>query len=236
MEIQEENNKTNQNQHQLSWAIPISVIIAGFLISGAILYSRTTSDSALKGQIEGNPPTNDIKVIEDDDPFLGEKNAKVTFIEFGDYQCFFCKKFWEDTLPQLKKEYIDTGKVKFMYRDFPLSSTNPAARVAAEAAECANDQGKYWEIHDKLFQEQDRINLDNVKKWAAEIGLDSQKLNQCLDSKKYKDEVEKDYNDGIKAGVTATPTIFINGKKVVGALPFATFKSLIEEELTRLSQ
>ena len=123
-----------------------------------------------------------------------------------------------------------------MYRDFPLSNLYSAARVAAEATECANDQGKYWEIHDKLFQEQEKINLDDVKKWAAEIGLDSQKFNECLDSRKYKDEVEKDYNDGIKAGVTGTPTIFINGKKVVGALPFATFKSLIEEELTRLSQ
>jgi len=235
-ENNKEGNKTKlfgKDQYK-NLAIPISIVIAGLLISGAVLYSRILPGFNLAGQIQKNSQATDIvEVNEDDDPFLGSENAKITIIEFSDYQCPFCRRFWTDSLPQLKEEYINTGKVKFVYRDFPLSSIHPAAQAGAEAAECAKDQGKYWEMHDKLFQEQSRLGSDDLKKWAAEIGLNGQEFNQCFDSRKYKSEVEKDHSDGVKAGVTGTPTFFINGRKVVGAVQYQTLKSIIEEELNK---
>lgn len=229
--------------------LPISILIAGVLISGTIIYtgnsSRSVGGSKNSGQVAAignNPPSGPINVSADDDPYLGDKNAPVTFIEFSDFQCPFCRKFWKDTLPQIKKEYIDTGKVKFVYRDFPLSFHQGAA-PAAEGAECAEEQGKFWELHDTIFEEQEKqgsgtiqFTADDVKKWAAKIGLNTSKFNQCLDSGKYKAEVEKDIADGTTAGATGTPALFINGRLVVGAQPFAAFKVVIDEELKKLNK
>ena len=160
-------------------------------------------------------------------------------IEFSDYQCPFCRSFWRDSLTQLKKEYIDTGKVKFVYRDYPLSF-HPMAQPFAEASECADDQGKYWQMHDKIFSEQEKkgqgtitLTFDDLKLWASQIGLDKNKFNKCLDSGKYKAEVQKDFDDGSKAGVSGTPSFFINGRLLVGAQPFSAFKAIIDEELKK---
>ncbi len=177
-------------------------------------------------------PTETGEVSPDDDPFLGEDNAPVTIIEFSDYQCPFCKKFYDETEKQLIKDYVETGKVKFVYRDFPLDSIHPLARKAAEAAECADEQGKFWEYHDKLFETQ-KLDEASLKQHAKDLGLDTEQFNSCLDSGKYKDEVQKDLDDGIKAGVTGTPTFFINGKKVVGAQPYSVIKQIIDDELSK---
>jgi protein-disulfide isomerase len=175
----------------------------------------------------------------DDDPQLGDRNARVTIIEFGDYQCPFCRAFWRETLPRIKKEYIDTGKARLVYRDF-AQDVHPEALVTAMAAECADDQGKFWEFHDKVFREQDRRGRDvvryrvtDVKRWAVDIGLQAAAFNECLDSERYKAEVKKDYTDGADIGMTGTPVFFINGRALVGAHPFASFQKVIEEELRR---
>ena len=222
--------------------LPISILIAAVLISGALIYTRNSSTSKnLGGAAIGKNlgPNPKIDVSADDDPFIGNENAKVTMIEFSDFECPFCRKFWKETLPQIKKEYIDTGKVKFVYRDFPLDF-HPGAKPAAEGAECAEDQGKFWELHDKIFREQDKqgqgtiqFGKTDVVKWAGQIGLNMAQFNQCLDSEKYNSEVEKDFADGNAAGVSGTPTIFINGRTIIGAQPFEVFRTLIEEELKR---
>lgn len=224
--------------------LPVSILIAAVLISGTLIYTGNSSKSVAGNNNQlaaagNNQPSGPVDVSADDDPVLGNKNAKVTMIEFSDFQCPFCRKFMTDTLPQIKKEYIDTGKVKLVYRDYPLSF-HPGAAPAAEGAECADDQGKFWEMHDAIFNEQEKqgsgtiqFGVADVKKWAAQIGLDSAKFNQCLDSGKYKAEVEKDIADGTAAGVTGTPAIFINGRLVVGAQPFAAFKVVIDEELKK---
>jgi protein-disulfide isomerase len=181
------------------------------------------------------------KVISvDDDPVLGDASAKVTIIEFGDYQCPLCRLFWREIEPRLKKEYIDAGKVKFVFRDFPIQQIHPEATIAAMAAQCAADQGKYWEYHDKIFRQQDRGSDDvvrfkvaDLKKWATEIRLDSAAFNECVDSARYKDEVAKDYADGVAVGIQGTPMFFINGRVVAGAQPFPVFKKVIDEELKR---
>ena len=176
----------------------------------------------------------------DDDPMLGSADAKVLMIEFGDYQCPSCRMFWKDIEPRLKKEYIDTGKVKLVFRDFPLTSIHPEAVLAAEAVNCARDQNKYWEFHDKVFREQynkgdDVIRLKpaDLKKWAKDLKLDQASFDQCLDSEKYKDEIVKDKMDGEAAGVQGTPTFFINGHVVGGAQQYPEYKKLIDQLLAQ---
>ena len=176
----------------------------------------------------------------DDDPQLGQATAKVTIIEFGDYQCPLCRAFWRETLPRIKKDYVDTGRVRIVFRDFPIQDVHPEAMVTAMAAECAEDQGKYFEFHDKVFREQDRRGRDivryrvaDVKRWGADVGLDAAAFNECVDSERHKAEVEKDHTDGADVGMNGTPVFFINGRALVGAHPFATFQKIIEEELKK---
>jgi len=176
----------------------------------------------------------------DDDPQLGASNAKVTIIEFGDYQCPSCRAFWRDTLPRIKKDYVDTGKVRIVFRDFPITEIHPEATVAAIAADCAGDHGKYFEFHDKVFREQDRRGRDivrfkaaDLKRWAADIGIAAAAFNECVDTERHKAEVEKDHKDGADVGINGTPVFFINGRLIAGAHPFATFQKVIEEELKK---
>lgn len=177
-------------------------------------------------------PAEKIEVSADDDPFLGDENAPITIIEFSDFQCPYCGKFDEDTLPELKEKYIDTGKIKFIYRDYPLEF-HQYAQKAAEASECAHEQDKYWEYHDILFKNQNDLTVDDLKKYAADLKLDTNKFNECLDSSKYKEEVEKDFNDGQSYGVSGTPAFFVNGILISGAQPFSAFEEIIEQELNK---
>jgi protein-disulfide isomerase len=182
-------------------------------------------------------PTNNqdiqkLNVDDDGDPSIGSKDAKVTIIEFSDFQCPFCERFFSQTYPQIKSAYIDTGKVRFVYRDFPLSF-HAMAQKSAEAGECANEQGKFWEYHDKIFQNQQSLSIDNLKSWAKQLGLDTTKFNTCLDTDKYKTEVQNDLSDGISLGVSGTPAFFINGKPLIGAQPFAAFQQIIDVELAK---
>src|SRR3989344_815406 len=123
-------------------------------------------------------PTGPVDVSLDDDPMLGQKDAPVTIVEFSDYQCPFCGRFYSQTLPQIKSKYIDTGKVRLVFRDFPLSF-HPEALPAAVAANCAGTQGKYYEYHNKVFENQAVLSTANYKKWAQELGLDTAKWETC---------------------------------------------------------
>ena len=182
------------------------------------------------------PPDSDsVDVSEDDDAVLGDKDAPITIIEFSDYECPFCARFYLNTLPQLKREYIDTGKVKLIYRDFPLGF-HQNAQKAAEATEIAEELGggeKFWEMHDKIFENQQAITIEDLVRYAEEIGLNKEKFKELLDTNKYENEVLEDFQDGQKAGVQGTPTFFINGQVLVGAQPFEAFQEIIEQELSK---
>ena len=176
----------------------------------------------------------------DDDPVLGDAGAKVTIIEFGDYQCPSCRAFWREVEPRLKKDYVDTGKVKLVFRDFPIVQIHPEAMLAAMAVDCAGEQSKYRQYHDKVFREQYnkgddlvRFKVDDLKKWGKDIGLDVAAFNACVDSNRYKDEVAKDKADGDSVGIQGTPTFFINGRVVGGAQPYPVFRKIIDEELKK---
>ncbi|MBU0461298.1 MAG: DsbA family protein [Nanoarchaeota archaeon] len=183
------------------------------------------------------PLTNDItgsservEVSIDDDAVLGDESAPVTIVEFSDYQCPLCGSFAISTFKQIKQEYIDTGKVKFVFRDYPLPY-HSFAQKAAEASECAHEQGKFWEYNEKLFANQNSLANDKFTTFAAELGLDVMQFTDCLNSGKYYEETQNDFADGTALRIQGTPTFFINGIPVSGAMPFNSFKKIIDSEL-----
>ena len=207
----------------------------GVTLNNAVGNTGTTGqDQALAPQ----QPTGPVDVAVGQLPPLGDENAPITLVEFSDFECPFCEAFYTDALPQIKKEYIDTGKAKLYYRHFPLTSIHPNAQIAAEASECANDQGQFWAYHDLLFGNQqewaaltgDAVNSKLVE-YATSLGIDSGSFQECLTSGKFADNVNKDLNEGAQAGVDGTPATFINGYLVVGAVPFEDFKAQIEAQL-----
>ncbi|HLD85082.1 MAG TPA: DsbA family protein [archaeon] len=180
-----------------------------------------------------------IQVSADDDPVEGQANAKVTIIEFSDFQCPFCERFYTQTLQSIRKDYVDTGKVKVVFRDFPLGF-HPNAQKAAEASECADEQGKFWQMHDKLFETQSAwSNLDataaaaKFSEYAVAAGASKAQFESCLSSGKYASEVQKDISDGSSYGVSGTPSFFVNGVKLVGAQPYSAFKTAIDAALAK---
>ena len=179
-------------------------------------------------------------------PFLGEKNAKVTLVEFSDFQCPFCKRSFQQTFPQIVSEYVKTGKVKYVFRDFPLENIHPLAFKAAEAARCGGEQGKYWEMHEMLFENQTALAVDKLVEYAKTVGLDGGKFKECLDSGKQAEKVRGDQADGRKVGISGTPGFFVGltqpnastikaVKMISGAKPFAQFKDAIDNLLATAS-
>ncbi len=197
-----------------------------YLISESIPLSGDIANAA------GDKSKDRIEVEIGNSPVKGNTNAKVVIIEFSDYECPFCGRFFADTLPELKKNYIDTGKARLVYKDFPLSF-HPNAQKAAESARCAGEQGKYWEMHDKLFENQQNLGEDNYRKWAKEIGLNTEKFNECMSTEKYAQSVKGEQSYGGQLGISGTPAFFINGRELVGAQPYSAFKKIIEEELAK---
>ena len=187
-----------------------------------------------------------ISISLDDDPVKGNPDAPITIVEFSDFQCPFCAKFHSTTLPQLEANYIDSGKVKFVYRDFPIQDIHPNAVAAALASECADEQGMFWEYHDLVFENQKKWQglsgnamVDTFEQYALELGLNTSDFNTCFESGKYVDEVKKDLQDGVSYGVTGTPGFFIGNDelgyvKIIGAQPYSVFERLIEAQIARL--
>lgn len=165
-------------------------------------------------------------------PSRGPASAPVTIVEFSDFQCPFCAQA-VPILRQVSDAYGD--RVRIVYRDFPLDSVHPLARKAAEAARCADEQGKFWDYHDKLFASQPALEIDGLKKYAQEIGLDGSAFAACLSSSKFKNAVDKDVQEGQKAGVDGTPTFFVNGRPFVGVPSFDTIRGVIDEELQQVA-
>jgi protein-disulfide isomerase len=135
------------------------------------------------------------------------------------------------TLKQLRSKYGD--KVRVVWKDFPLTQIHPQAFLAAQAGNCAREQGKFWEYHDKLFGNQSALQVDALKRYAADVGLDTAKFNQCLDTSKYEARVQDALGNGGRLGISSTPTVFVNGRMISGAQPIEVFQSVIDDELTR---
>jgi protein-disulfide isomerase len=167
-------------------------------------------------------------------PAMGPANAAVTLVEFSDFQCPFCGRF-APTLKQIEQNFGD--RVRIVYRQYPIPNLHPNAMKAAEASLCANDQGKFWEMHDLMFQEQKQLAVRELKAKAGRLGLDQKKFDSCLDSGRYTEQVQEDMKAGSRVGVTGTPALFVNGVRVEGgAVPYETVAKAIEKELARAAR
>ena len=197
----------------------------------------------LENQLPTKQPSIPLKISTDNDPIIGNPDAPITIIEFSDFQCPFCARFHVETLPSIMNEYIDKGQVKLVFRDFPIQSIHPNALPASVASECANEQGKFKEMHDKLFENQkewSNQSLDNVMivftQYSLDIGLEEEKFDTCLKNGKYVEEIQKDLDDGRNYGITGTPGFFIGNDQIgfielKGAQPFENFKKVIDTQL-----
>lgn len=233
----------NNNYTQVFVAIvaAVSIFLNIFFISA---YFKNSGNKKIEpnqlAQIQqGNPRQNNSQVnspqsaqaiqgfsVTETDHIRGDFNASITLVEFSDFECPFCERHY----PTLKKILNDySGKVRLVYKHFPLSF-HPNGQKAAESSECADEQGKFWEYHDKLFESlaTSGYSLANFKQWAKDLGLNSGKFNECLDSGKYAQKVQADFREGTEKGVNGTPATFINGQLVSGALPYEIFKQAID--------
>jgi protein-disulfide isomerase len=169
-------------------------------------------------------------------PNKGSPDAPVTIVEFSDFQCSFCKKFWKETLPRIEEKYIRTGKVRFVYRH--LAILGPPSVQAAIAAECAHEQGQFWTYHDRLFASAGLFALSttNLKRYAEELRLDTSRSNTCLDTEQPREKVERETLVGRAIGMTGTPGFLINGGRLIGAQPYEVFEEIIEGMLKEIGR
>jgi len=197
----------------------------------------------LQNQLPTKQPQLPVKISADNDPIIGNPDAPITIIEFSDFQCPFCARFHSQTLPLILDEYIEQGKVKLVFRDFPIQSIHPNALPASIAAECANEQGKFKEMHDMLFDNQNEWNkqdtvdaLSSFSQYATNIQLEQETFDSCLTNGKYIEEIKKDLDDGRDYGVSGTPRFFVGNDQIgyvelKGAQPFESFKKIIDAQL-----
>lgn len=173
------------------------------------------------------------------DPFMGSPDAPLVIVEFSDFECPFCGRFFRNTLPRIKKDYIDSGKLKYVFKDFPLAFHKKAPK-AAEASHCAGEENKYWEMHDLIFENQRQMDLPYLISYAEKLGLNVQNFEKCLEESRYAEGIKKDIAAGKSNGVTGTPSFIlgiqnkqgeVEGKTIRGAQPYATFKTAIDSML-----
>lgn len=234
-----------KNQALIFWIAGLLFAFAMGLGAGYFIWAQPlkaelaqAKDAAAKAEESAQQAQNDpyqqqevkrYDVPIDDDTILGKDSAKITIIEFSDYQCPFCRQWHIEVMPQLIAKYGD--QIRWVYRDFPLYSLHPSAESAAIAANCAGEQKRYWDFSDQLFLNQDSLNTQTYEKIAQGLKLNLPSFKQCIAEERYKDEVTADYNFASELGVRSTPTFFINGLAVVGAQSFEVFEQIIDMEL-----
>ncbi len=201
--------------------IPLAFFLG--LGGGYLLWGNTQPSTAAGA----NPPKR-VTVSTDGYPSIGPSNAPVTIVEFSDYQCPYCQVWYQQVYQQLMASY--PNKLRFVYRDLPLPM-HPEAIPAAEAADCAGEQGAYWKYHDALFDQQYGLNRTAYEHYATDLGLDIKSFTACLDSNRYLSKIQANANDAASVGLNSTPSFVINGRILIGALPLSDFKTVVDEEL-----
>lgn len=210
----------------------IGVILALVIALPLFIWAIVTQNfNPLKKAASGEPSPVNVNIA--GAPFLGPTDAPITLVEFADFQCPFCKQFFTDTLTPLMNAY--PNQIKFVFKNFPLSS-HPMAEPAAEAAMCAFEQNKFWEMYNLLYTaDQSTFSVSLFKTYAQSLGLNTTQFDTCLDSSKYSSTIQSDVNDGTSYGVTGTPTFFINGFILAGNQPIDTFKTMIDSQLAQIT-
>lgn len=206
------------------------MIRSGTLDASALNFTQSYSISAALASQPVQDGTFDVATA--DDPSLGRADAPVTIVEFADFGCPYSRES-SFVVRELAAKYPES--VRFVYRDFPIAELHPIAQKAAEAAQCAQDQGMFWEYHDKLYQNQNDVSEDRLVEFATELNMNTFQFESCLSSGRYVDEVIADYQAGVEAGVRGTPTFFINGNRIAGAIPKEILDALIQSIVSRES-
>ncbi len=209
----------------LAVLLVISIITGGFGGGSGIAAPTGNGGSAPTGNAGA-----DTEFYAADDPMKGDPDAPVTIVEFSDFECPFCGRFYSQTYGLIEQNYINTGKANIVFRDFPLSF-HQQATPAALAAECADDQGKFWEYHDLIFENQGALSDASYTAWAQQLGLDMNEFDSCYTSRKHLAEVQEDFQEGGALGITGTPGFFVNGRLISGAQPYSVFEAAIEAAL-----
>lgn len=211
----------------LAVAFGAGISVGKFLLDSSSTPQAAPASATTEGSATQSPALVNVDIT--GRPFLGPEDAEVTIAEFTDYQCPFCARHFRETMPQLLDQY--EGKIKYVVFNFPIASIHPDATKAAEAAECAHAQGKFWEYHDLLFENQQALGIANLKSYALDAGLETSSFEACLDSGSQEEQVLKDFRAGRSYGVNGTPTFFLNGRAVVGFQPFSGFAALVQAAL-----
>lgn len=212
-----------------SYAFILGIIaVAVILVVVFVIYGPESGRSAQVPQAEPGAISLDKSI--------GLEDAPVVVVEYGDFQCPFCKQFVTTVSPQIKQDFVDTGQVRFVFRH--LAFIGPESLRAAEAAECANAQGRFWDYHDKLFAEQAAENSgafsqDNLKRFAIEIGLDTGQFDQCLDSREYRTKVQQEILEADRLQVRSTPSLFVNGQYIENGSNYQTLSAAIQAALAQ---
>jgi len=214
------------DNHRDSWGESVSTFIAFAVGVLLVLLSYALSIGASKSL-----SVKETLAALGKGPTLGSASAPVTLVEFSDFQCSFCKKFWADTLPKLTASYVQQGQVQIIYRHFAI--LGKFSEQAAMAADCAGEQGKFWQYHDQLFANQGGFAFTHFKleQYARALELNSANFKRCLTSEKYRKKVEGETAVAASLGARGTPTFFVNGRLMVGAQPINVFQNVINEEL-----
>ena len=237
-------NKEEKTNFFLGLAVGVAVFstLGFFVLLGDRIFGDSTGSVKGTNAVVNNnaaipsaqqPPANEgdfskISPVTKDDYIRGNVNAPITLIEYSDFECPFCTRLLP-TLDQLLDEY--EGKVRLVYRHFPLNSIHPNAQKAAEASECAGEQGKFWEMHDLLFANQQALSVANLKTYAGQLRLNQNQFDSCLDTGKYAAKVNAQAQEAQAAGITGTPGTFVNDQLVKGAFPYSTFQQIVESLL-----
>jgi protein-disulfide isomerase len=214
------------------WVVLLVLAFGAGLATGYFTWGNPSVQAAAPGNaaaaLSTPAPIQRVSVTTDGNPSFGPADAPVTIVEFSDFECPYCRKWFTDTWPQLQQAY--GSKIRLVYRDFPLTNIHPDAEPAAEAASCAGEQNQYWQFHDQLLNGTslgDAVYLS----YATTLKLDLTKFKDCLSSHRYQTDIQNDSQYGASLGITGTPTFFVNGIPMVGAQPFSAFKSIIDQEL-----
>jgi len=230
---------TFKRTHVYSALLPLAFVVG--LAAGYIFWGRETDPGPTnppQAAAENVPAQNPqqqpqeirrFSIPEDDDPVYGPSDAPITIIEFSDYECPYCMKWHVEVWPRLLEAYPD--QIRLIYRDFPLTNIHANATPAAAAANCAEEQEKYWEFNELLFSGRESLGVPGYQAYAEEISLDMGLFNECLDSGRHNEEIMADFEFAANLGISSTPTFFVNGIPVVGAQPFEMFSQLIDQEL-----
>ncbi|MEW6716951.1 MAG: thioredoxin domain-containing protein [Chloroflexota bacterium] len=233
-----DNTITFERSHLYAALLPLAFVVG--LSLGYIFWGRGPSGTQTTGAVDVDPQQVAVQTTPrqitryeipiEGDPTLGPEDAPITLIEYIDYECPYCRKWYYEVFPRLQAEY--PNQIRFVSKDFPLTNIHSNAQKASEAALCADDQDAYWDYREKLYGMEYGLSEEAYTQYASDLGLNMTAFEECMSSQKYKEAVEADLNYAIQLGVRSTPTFFLNGIPIVGAQPYEIFKQVIDQELS----